>query len=75
MPLLEDDDETGTLEATSQDQTSGTQTFGYSSSRGAANPYTGQLQTLLTKYLENTEKAATEKQTLLDKARECLCEY
>jgi hypothetical protein len=70
MPLLEDDEENGTLESNSQDQLSGAQTFGYSSSRGAANPYTGQLQTLLTKYLENTEKAATDKQTLLDKARE-----
>lgn len=70
MPLLEDDEETGALESNSQDQLSGTQTFGYSSSRGAANPYTGQLQTLLTKYLENTEKAATDKQALLDKARE-----
>ena len=46
MPLLEDDEETGTLEANSQDQTSGAQTFGFSSSRGAANPYTGQLQTI-----------------------------
>ena len=70
MPLLEDDEETGTLEPNSQDQTSGAQTFGFSSSRGAANPYTGQLQTLLTKYLENTDKAATDKQALLDKARE-----
>ena len=70
MPLLEDDEETRTLEANSQDQTSGAQTFGFSSSRGAANPYTGQLQTLLTKYLENTDKAATDKQALLDKARE-----
>jgi len=70
MPLLEDDEETGSLEAGSQDATSGAQTFGYSSSRGAANPYTGQLQTLLTKYLENTEKSATDKQALLDKARE-----
>ena len=70
MPLLDDDEETGTLEPVSQDQTSGAQTFGFSSSRGAANPYTGQLQTLLTKYLENTEKTATDKQTLLDKARE-----
>jgi hypothetical protein len=70
MPLLEDDEESGTLESNSQDQLSGAQTFGFSSSRGAANPYTGQLQTLLTKYLENTEKAATDKQALLDKARE-----
>jgi hypothetical protein len=70
MPLLEDDEETGALESNSQDQLSGAQTFGFSSSRGAANPYTGQLQTLLTKYLENTEKAATDKQALLDKARE-----
>ena len=70
MPLLEDDEETGTLEPNSQDQTSGAQTFGFSSSRGAANPYTGQLQTLLTKYLENTDKAATDKQALLDKARQ-----
>ena len=43
---------------------------GYTSSRGAANPYTGQLQTLLAKYLENSEKSATDKQALLDKARE-----
>jgi hypothetical protein len=70
MPLLEDDEETSTLDPVSQDQTSGAQTFGFSSSRGAANPYTNQLQTLLTKYLENTEKTATEKQALLDKARE-----
>jgi hypothetical protein len=70
MPLLVDDEETGNLETGSQDQTSGAQTFGFSSSRGAANPYTGQLQTLLTKYLENTEKSATDKQALLDKARE-----
>ena len=70
MPLLEDDEETGTLEPNSQDQTSGAQTFGFSSSRGAANPYTGQLQTLLTKYLENTDKAATDNQALLDKARQ-----
>jgi hypothetical protein len=70
MPLIDDDEDTGTLEAGSQDQTSGAQTLGFSSSRGAANPYTGQLQTLLTKYLENTEKAATDKQALLDKARE-----
>ena len=70
MPLLEDDEESGVLEAGSQDATSGAQTFGYSSSRGAANPYTGQLQSLLKKYLENTEKTATEKQALLDKARE-----
>lgn len=70
MPLLDADEENGSLEQNSQDQTSGAQTFGYSSSRGAANPYTSQLQTLLTKYLENTEKSATDKQALLDKARE-----
>jgi len=70
MPLLDEDEGTGTLEPVSQDQTSGAQTFGFSSSRGAANPYTGQLQTLLTKYLENTEKSATAKQALLDQARE-----
>ena len=57
-------------EVNSTDATSGTQTFGFSSSRGAANPYTGQLQELLTKYLSNSEKAATDKQALLDKARE-----
>jgi hypothetical protein len=70
MPLLEDDEETGTFAQNSQDQLSGAQTVGYSSSRGASNPYTGQLQTLLTKYLENSEKTATDKQALLDKARE-----
>ena len=43
---------------------------GYTSSRGAANPYTGQLQTLLTKYMQQSEKSATDKQTLLDEARE-----
>jgi hypothetical protein len=67
MPL---DDEDESLETNSQDPISGAQTLGYSSSRGASNPYTGQLQTLLTKYLENTEKSATDKQALLDKARE-----
>jgi len=71
MTLPEDDDEeTGTVTTGSQDQLSGAQTLGFSSSRGAANPYTGQLQTLLTKYLENTEKSATATQALLDKARE-----
>ena len=54
----------------STDSTSGAQTFGFSSSKGAANPYTGQLQELLTKYLANSEKASTDKQALLDKARE-----
>lgn len=73
MALLEDDEQdVGSLDANSQDQTSGAQTFGYTSSRGAANPYTGQLQTLLTKYLEQTEKSATDKQVLLDRARERL---
>ena len=71
MPMpLDEDEETSGLEPVSQDQLSGVQTLGYSSSRGAANPYTGQLQTLLTKYLENTEKTASDKQALLDKARE-----
>ena len=70
MALLEDDEETSSIEGGSQDQDSGTQTSGFSSSRGAANPYTGQLQTLLTKYLQNSEKTATDKQALLDKARE-----
>jgi len=70
MPLLEDDEETSSIEGGSQDQLDGAQTSGFSSSRGAANPYTGQLQTLLTKYLQNSEKTATDKQALLDKARE-----
>jgi len=48
MALLEDDEETSSIEGGSQDQDSGAQTSGFSSSRGAANPYTGQLQTLLT---------------------------
>jgi hypothetical protein len=73
MALFDDEEsDVGSLDANSQDQTSGAQTFGYTSSRGAANPYTGQLQTLLTKYLEQTEKSATDKQVLLDKARERL---
>jgi len=70
MPLLEDDEETTSIDGGSQDQLDGAQTSGFSSSRGAANPYTGQLQTLLTKYLQNSEKTATDKQALLDKARE-----
>jgi hypothetical protein len=45
---------------------------GYTSSRGAANPYTGQLQTLLTKYMQQSEKSATDKQALLDEARQRL---
>ena len=68
MPF--EDDNEDSLEFTSGDQGGSGAQVGYTSSRGAANPYTGQLQTLLTKYLENTEKAATDKQALLDKARE-----
>lgn len=68
MPL--DDDNEDALDFTSGDQGGGTAQVGYTSSRSAANPYTGQLQTLLTKYLEQSEKASTEKQALLDKARE-----
>jgi len=67
---LENEDSALGSEVNSTDATSGTQTFGFSSSRGAANPYTGQLQELLTKYLANSEKATTDKQALLDKARE-----
>ena len=44
---------------------------GFTSSRGV-NPYTSQLQELLGKYLEQTDKQATEKQQILDKARERL---
>lgn len=44
---------------------------GYTSSRGV-NPYTTQLQDLLTKYLEQSDKQATEKQKILDSAREKL---
>lgn len=44
---------------------------GFTSSRGT-NPYTTQLQELLGKYLEQTDKQATEKQQILDKARERL---
>jgi len=54
----------------SQDGQGAAQTVGFSSSRGATNPYTGQLQALLNKYLEQTEKSATDKQALLDQARE-----
>lgn len=68
MPLDENDD---ALDFGTDETTGGTTTqVGYTSSRGAANPYTGQLQALLTKYLEQSEKASTEKQALLDKARE-----
>jgi len=55
---------------TELDPTESGGTTGFTSSKGAANPYTGQLQTLLSKYLENSEKASTDKQMLLDKARE-----
>jgi hypothetical protein len=44
---------------------------GYTSSRGV-NPYTTQLQDLLSKYLEQSDKQATEKQAILDRAREKL---
>lgn len=67
MPF--EDDSEDALDFSPSEQ-AGAGQVGYTSSRGAANPYTGQLQTLLTKYLEQSEKAATEKQTLLDKARE-----
>lgn len=62
MPL-EDEDLQDSLGSQSQ--------FGYTSSRGQ-NPYTTQLQELLGKYLEQSDKQATEKQAILDQARERL---
>jgi len=67
---FEDDSEELGQDVASTDATSGSQTFGFSSAKGAANPYTEQLQTLLSKYLEQSEKSATDKQRLLDTARE-----
>jgi hypothetical protein len=67
---FEDDSEELGQDVASTDATSGSQTFGFSSAKGAANPYTEQLQTLLSKYLEQSEKSATDKQQLLDTARE-----
>lgn len=54
-----------------QDQLGMTTQTGFSSSRGQ-NPYTTQLQDLLSKYLEQSDKQATEKQAILDQARERL---
>ena len=54
-----------------QEQLGTTNQTGFTSSRGQ-NPYTTQLQELLGKYLEQTDKQATEKQVILDKARERL---
>lgn len=51
MPFEDDED--------LQDQLGTTTQVGYSSSRGQ-NPYTTQLQELLGKYLEQTDKQATE---------------
>ena len=68
-----EDDADNDLDTADEQGSAGSQVVsstGYTSSRGAANPYTGQLQTLLTKYLQNSEKSATDKQALLDKARE-----
>ncbi len=65
-----DDEEDTSVDLGPADQTSGAQTVGFSSRRGAANPYTEQLQSLLTKYLKDSEKTATDKQALLDTARE-----
>jgi len=48
----------------------GMQTAGFSSSKETANPYTTQLNDLLNKYLQQSEKSATDKQQLLDTARE-----
>jgi hypothetical protein len=52
-----------------QEQLGTTNQTGFTSSRGQ-NPYTTQLQELLGKYLEQTDKQATEKQAILDKARD-----
>jgi hypothetical protein len=52
-----------------QEQLGTTTQTGFTSSRGQ-NPYTTQLQELLGKYLEQTDKQATEKQAILDKARD-----
>jgi len=54
-----------------QEQLGMTTQTGFSSSRGQ-NPYTTQLQDLLSKYLDQSDKQATEKQAILDKARERL---
>lgn len=62
MPLEDDD---------LQEQLGMTNQMGFSSSRGQ-NPYTTQLQELLGKYLEQSDKQATEKQAILDQARERL---
>jgi hypothetical protein len=52
-----------------QEQLGMTNQTGFSSSRGQ-NPYTTQLQDLLSKYLSQSEQQATEKQAILDKARD-----
>jgi hypothetical protein len=70
---FEDDDTDTELDTGGSEGQGGAQIIsstGYTSSRGASNPYTGQLQELLNKYLQQTEKSATDKQALLDKARE-----
>jgi hypothetical protein len=52
-----------------QEQLGTTTQTGFTSSR-SQNPYTTQLQELLGKYLEQSDKQATEKQAILDKARD-----
>jgi len=72
MAFEEDDTELDTNDEQGGGSSQVVSSTGYTSSRGAANPYTGQLQTLLDKYLKNSEKTSTDKQALLDKARERL---
>jgi len=69
MPL-EDNNEEVAVDGQEENLLGGMQTSGFSSSKDAVNPYTTQLTELLGKYLKQSEKSATDKQALLDKARE-----
>ena len=69
MPFENENDEVA-VDGQDENLSGGMQASGFSSSKDAVNPYTTQLNDLLSKYLKQSEKSATDKQALLDKARE-----
>lgn len=69
MAFPEDDFEDGDQDTGGGGVRAVADTSGYTS-RTASNPYTKDLQDLLSKYLEQTDRQATEKERLLDEARQ-----
>ena len=64
MPFENENDEVA-VDGQDENLSGGMQASGFSSSKDAVNPYTTQLNDLLSKYLKQSEKSATDKQARL----------